>query len=116
MAGFIAAQRAEHGIPYATACRALGVSQAWFYKWRHGDPSPRHARREQLNVAIRAAVRQHRGTYGSPRITADLRDQGWRVSENTVAALMRELGLRPGADVAAGRPPARVGAGGGHRT
>ncbi len=34
-----------------------------------------------------------RGTYGSPRISADLRDDGWKVSENTVAALMRELGL-----------------------
>src|SRR5207249_176060 len=33
-------------------------------------------------------------TYGSPRITADLRDAGWRVSENTVAGIMRELGLR----------------------
>jgi transposase InsO family protein len=35
----------------------------------------------------------HEGKYGSPRITADLRNAGWRVSENTVAALMRELGL-----------------------
>jgi putative transposase len=93
VAGFIAAQRAEHEVPYATACRALGVSQAWFYKWREGDPSPAHARREQLKVAIRRLFAQHRGTYGSPRITADLRDEGWRVSENTVAALMRELGL-----------------------
>lgn len=94
MAGFIAAQRAEHHIPQATACRALSVSQAWFYKWRHGDPSPQHARREQLRVAIRRLFAQHRGTYGSPRITADLRAEGWPVSENTVAALMRELGLR----------------------
>ncbi|CCK62595.1 Integrase, catalytic region (modular protein) [Mycobacterium canettii CIPT 140070017] len=36
---------------------------------------------------------KHKRTYGSPRITADLRDMGWRVSVNTVAALMREQGL-----------------------
>jgi putative transposase len=93
VAEFIAAQRGEHGISYATACRALSVSQAWFYKWRRGDLSPQHAKREQLKVAIRRLFVQHRGTYGSPRITADLRDEGWAVSENTVAALMRELGL-----------------------
>ena len=89
MAEFIAAQRVEFQIPHATACRALSVSQAWFYKWRDGDPSPQHARREQLKVAIRRLFAKHRGTYGSPRITADLRDEGWRVSQNTVAALMR---------------------------
>lgn len=93
MAAFIVAQRDDHGVPYATGCRALGVSQPWFYKWRHGDPSVQHARREQLKVAIRRWFAAHRGTYGSPRITADLREEGWRVSENTVAALMRELGL-----------------------
>jgi len=94
VAGFIAAQRAEHQIPQATGCRALGVSPAWFYKWRHGDPSPQHARREQLKTAIRRLFAKHRGTYGSPRIAADLRDEGWRVSENTVAAVMAELGLQ----------------------
>lgn len=93
MAGFIAAQRETHGVPQATACRALGVSEAWFYKWRHGDPSPRHARREQLKVEIARLFAAHRGRYGSPRITAELRDQGWRVSKNTVATLMAELGL-----------------------
>jgi transposase InsO family protein len=93
VAGFVAAQRAQHNIPHATACRALSVSQGWFYKWRHGDPSPRHARREQLAVEVRRLFAQHRGTYGSPRITADLRAEGWRVSENTVAAIMREAGL-----------------------
>ena len=94
MATFIAAQRVEHQVPQATACRALSVSEAWFYKWRHGDPSPQHARREQLRVAIRRLFAKQRGRYGSPRIAADLRDEGWRVSENTVAGLMRELGLR----------------------
>jgi transposase InsO family protein len=94
VAGFIAAQRDTHRVPQAVACRALGVSQAWFYKWRHGDASAQHARREQLKVAIRRLFAKHRGTYGSPRITADLRDEGWRVSKNTVAKLMRELGLQ----------------------
>lgn len=93
MATFIAAQRAQFEVPHSTACRALGVSQAWFYKWCHGDPSPQHARREQLKVAIRRLFAKHRGTYGSPRITADLHDEGWSVSENTVAALMREMNL-----------------------
>jgi putative transposase len=93
VATFIAAQRAEHDVPHATACRALSVSQAWFYKWSHGDPSPQHARREQLKVAIGRLFAAHRGTYGSPRITADLRAEGWQVSQNTVAALMREMDL-----------------------
>jgi putative transposase len=93
VAGFIAAQRVEHGIPQATACRALGVSQAWFYKWAHGDPSPRRARRVQLAAAIGQLFAAHRGRYGSPRITADLCEAGWRVSENTVARIMRERHL-----------------------
>jgi transposase InsO family protein len=69
------------------------VSPAWFYKWMHGDASPRQARRAQLAVAIKQLFAAHRGTYGSPRITADLREAGWRVSENTVAQLMREQHL-----------------------
>lgn len=93
MAEFIVTQRVEHQVPHATSCRALSVSQAWFYKWRDGDPSPQHARREQLRVEIARLFAAHTGTYGSPRITADLREEGWRVSENTVAAIMRELGL-----------------------
>ena len=96
MSGFIVAQRAEHDVPQATACRALAVSPAWFYKWRHGDPSPQHARREELGTAIRQLFAKHRGTYGSPRITADLRGEGRQVSENTVAKVMSELGLQAG--------------------
>src|SRR5262249_34031050 len=93
VARFIAAQRVEHQIPHATACRALGVSPAWFYKWRDGDCSPRHARRAQLTAAIGKLFAAHHGKYGSPRITDDLREAGWRVSENTVAQIMREQHL-----------------------
>jgi transposase InsO family protein len=93
VAALIAAQRDEHGIPAALACRALGVSRSWFYKHEDAVLPPRAARREQLRAEVRRLFAAHRGTYGSPRITADLRDEGWAVSENTVAAVMAELGL-----------------------
>ena len=66
MSRFIDSQRAEYGIPYATACRALGVSPAWLYKWRHGDASPRHARRVALTAEIKRLFAQHKARYGSP--------------------------------------------------
>jgi putative transposase len=93
VAAFIAAQRATYGIPYATSCRALGVSQAWLYKWRHGDTSLRRARRRALTTLIVTLFRRHRGRYGSPRITDDLREMGWQVSVNTVAQIMAEQHL-----------------------
>jgi putative transposase len=46
-----------------------------------------------LAAEVRRLFGAHRGTYGSPRITAGLREAGWKVSENTVAEVMRELGL-----------------------
>jgi transposase InsO family protein len=93
LAALIAAQREQHGIPYATSCRALGVSQAWFYKWRHGDASVRRKRRAALAALVGYLFVKHHHSYGSPRITADLRDLGWRVSQNTVAQLMAEQHL-----------------------
>ena len=93
MAGFIAAQRADHGVPCAVCCRALEVPGSWFYKWRRGDVSPRRARRERLKAEVRRLFEAHKGKRGSPMITADLHDLGWRVSKNTVAAVMAEMGL-----------------------
>jgi putative transposase len=93
VAALIAAQRVQHQIPHTTACRALGVSRSWYYKHKAGRLPPRAARQAALAAEVRRLFRAHRGTYGSPRITADLREAGWRVSENTVAALMREQGL-----------------------
>jgi putative transposase len=93
LAALIAAQRDQHGIPHAIACRALGVSQAWFYKWRRGDVSLRRKRRAALAALIAYLFARHHGSYGSPRITVDLRERGWRVSENTVATLMAQQHL-----------------------
>jgi hypothetical protein len=93
VAALIAAQRDQHQIPHAAACRALGVSRSWFYKHKDRSLTPRQARRQALAAEVRRLFRAHRGTYGSPRITADLREAGWAVSTNTVAAVMREQGL-----------------------
>jgi len=93
VAAFIASQRESRGIRYAVSCRALGVSESWFYKWKDGDHSARRARRERLKAEVRRLFEAHKGKRGSPVITADLRDLGWRVSKNTVAAVMAEMGL-----------------------
>ena len=101
MAAFIAAQRDRHRIPHAVSCRALRVSQSWFYKWaghaKAGPLPPRAQRRARLAAGVRRLFESCDGKRGSPMITADLKDAGWRVSENTVAALMREqdLAARP---------------------
>jgi transposase InsO family protein len=97
VAAFIAAQRDRYHIPHGVSCRALGVSPSWFCKWashaRAGTLPPRAARRARLAAEVKRLFETHQGKRGSPVITADLRDDGWRVSENTVAALMAEQGL-----------------------
>lgn len=93
MAGFVAAQRAQFGIPHAAACRALGVSPAWLYKWLHGDGSLRRVRRQALTILVIALFHRRKCRYGSPRITDDLRALGWKVSVNTVAQIMAEQRL-----------------------
>lgn len=94
---FIAVQRTTHGVPHAVACRALEVSESWFYKWQSRGPSDRRRRRDRLDEAVKKFFDDSGGTYGSPRILEDLRDAGWRVSKKTVEASMRrqDLAARP---------------------
>jgi putative transposase len=100
VAAFISSQRTDHDVPHAVACRVLGLSESWFYKWHNRPSTPRQQRRAELADAIRKVFDASGGTYGSPRVTLDLWAAGWQVSENTVAKLMAELGL-------AGRKPKR---------
>ena len=97
LAGFIAAQRAEHRHPARGLVPGVGVSQAWFYKWRaRGCVAASGAAGRRWRRRSATCSRKHKRRYGSPRITAELQELGWRVSENTVAALMRERGWWPG--------------------
>jgi len=96
VAAHIAAQRTEHKVPHSVACRALAVSESWFYKWHDRPPTPRQERRAELDAAVRASFEDSGGmpgTYGSPRVWEDLVEAGWKVSVNTVAASMAAQGL-----------------------
>ncbi len=77
--------------------RLLRVSSSGFYRWRKNDRSaaqkPSEVRRGALDAAIVAAHRGSTGTYGAPRITAELKDAGTAVSENTVQRRMKALGI-----------------------
>jgi transposase InsO family protein len=101
LAAFVAAQRTDHGVPHAVSCRAVDLSESWFYKWRERKPTQRQRRRAALDAMVAEVFADsagNPGTYGSPRVHAELRDQGWVVSEKTVAASMARQGLvaRPG--------------------
>jgi putative transposase len=93
VAGVISDCKAEQDIPHTLTCRALGVSESWFYKWRNHPITAREVRRGRLADAIRQIFDESGGTYGSPKVWITLVRQGWRVSVNTVAKLMAELGL-----------------------
>ncbi|MFE7245161.1 IS3 family transposase [Streptomyces sp. NPDC057580] len=99
----ISDRRTEYDIPHTVACRALGVSEAWFHKWRRrpSEPTKREARRRQLEERITYFFRESGDTYGSPRVTLDLWAEGWQVSVNTVAEIMADPGLQ------GRRPPRR---------
>ena len=96
----IAAQRTEHGVPHAVACRALGVPSSTFYKWRDRPPTPAQRRRAEIDAAVRECFDASGGTYGSPRVRAQLRRDGLAVSKKTVEASMARQGLQ-------GRSPKR---------
>lgn len=90
---FISSQRAEHRVPVRLSCRALGVSESWYFKHRDRPPTPAQSRRAALAQVVAEAFEASGGTYGSPRVTLELHAAGWRVSVNTVAQLMRQHGL-----------------------
>jgi transposase InsO family protein len=78
----------------AWMCKRLGVSASGFYAWRTRKPSPRAEQDARLKTRIQAAFEASRRTYGSPRVLADLREQGEQVGRNRVIRLMQEAGLQ----------------------
>ncbi|MCU1685190.1 MAG: Transposase InsF for insertion sequence [Amycolatopsis sp.] len=77
--------------------RLLKVSTSGYYAWKKRATTtqitPRQQRRADLTVKILDAHADSNGTYGSPRITSELREHGETVAEKTVAAIMAEIGI-----------------------
>lgn len=97
---WVAARKAE-GFPTSMCCRVARVSRQAFYGWRaaHGAaPTPRERAEAALVAEIREIHAGSDGTYGSPRVTAELRARGHRVNHKRVERLMRAhdiAGVRP---------------------
>jgi putative transposase len=88
----VAAEKAHH--PVGLLCRVLGVSRASFYAWCERGPSAHDQTDRQLLEQISRIHRASRGTYGAPRVHAELRDEhGVRVGRKRVARLLRTHGL-----------------------
>ena len=75
-------------------CRVLGVSRSGYYAWAGRAESARARRARWLRDRIVEVHGRSRGTYGAPRIFAELRELEIRTSRKRVAALMREAGIR----------------------
>ena len=89
---FIDTHRSAFGVE--KMCRVLAVSRSGFYRWSQRGESQRTAESRVLLSHIRRIYDSTRGRYGSPRITAELQDQGYTCSRPRVARLMRRNGIQ----------------------
>jgi putative transposase len=71
-------------------CVALSVSRSGFYQWLGTEQSLRAEANAELLKEIERVYHEHKGRYGSPRITQQLWQEGVMCGENRVARLMRE--------------------------
>jgi transposase InsO family protein len=77
-------------------CVVLGVARSSFYYWRRtaADRAARHAADARLAARIRSVHRESDGTYGAPRITAELCEAGGEtINHKRIARIMRTFGI-----------------------
>lgn len=84
-------EKAQHSV--AMLCRVLGVSTSGYYAWRTREPSARAKADTVLTEHIVQIHRGSRGTYGVPRIQAELAEAGMHCGRKRVARLMRTVGI-----------------------
>ena len=89
---FIDAEKAN--FPVTFMCSRLGVSKSGYYAWRDRPLSARAVADAELTERITTIHAESRGTYGAPRVHAELRlDHGVRCGRKRIARLMRAAGL-----------------------
>jgi len=87
----VTAHQAFHHV--AAMCRTLDVSPSGYYAWRKRPLSARARADVELTAQIQVIHRESRGTYGAPRVHAELAAQGIHVGRKRVARLMRRAGV-----------------------
>ena len=80
--------------PVYQLCLAFEVTRSGYYAWLTGQETPREAANRALMTEIGRIYQQKRGSYGSPRVTAQLHQEGHRCNHKRVERLMRQNGLR----------------------
>src|SRR5215217_3693987 len=85
---------ANESFPVTRLCQALEVSPSGYFAWRSRPASPRQREDLVLLAHIRSAFARSNATYGSPRLTRELQDEGLKVGRRRTARLMRENGLK----------------------
>lgn len=88
---FIQAEKAVY--PLTLLCRCLQVARSGFYVWQKQKPSKRAQENEVLLEQVKKIYQGSRKTYGSPRISAELRSQGQLVGKHRVARLLQGAGI-----------------------
>ena len=89
---FMTANQAAY--PIKMMSRTLGVSRSGFYAHRKRRPSRRSVRDEAISDKIVGIHQRSDGTYGAPRIHAELVDKGFHIGRKRVERLMKAKGLR----------------------
>src|SRR5882672_8148566 len=79
--------------PVSDLCAALGLSRSAFYAWRKRPRGPRLQQNLHLQLLIKSAFQASKGTYGSPRLTHELKKRGHPCNHKRVERLMRQQGL-----------------------
>ncbi|MFV0220034.1 MULTISPECIES: IS3 family transposase [Empedobacter] len=80
--------------PIEKMCKVLKISQSSYFRWKKCPFSVRFHKKEELKQRILTIYFDSKQRYGSPRITAELNNLGFKISRITVSKYMRELGIR----------------------